>query len=82
MLLYVLMGQRKCRYDGQYAPEALEVIDENGNDENPDFLVESRAKYEDSKEFDSLAVIRVQVSSAAVHAILTPKSPILEGHIV
>lgn len=82
MLLYVLMGQRKCRYEGEYAPEALEVIDENGNDENPDFLVESRAKYEASKEFDSLAVIRVQVSSAAVYAILTPKSPILEGHIV
>ena len=71
MLLYVLMGQRECRYEGEYAPEALEVIDENGNDENPDFLVESRAKYENSKEFDSLAVIRLRVSDAALDAALS-----------
>jgi len=82
MRLYILMGQRKCRYEGEYAPEALEVINEYGNDENPDFLIEKEAEYEATKEFESLAVIRVEVSSAGIAEALTPKVPTLRGDIV
>ena len=58
----ILVGQRKQRYEGEYLPEALEVIDANGNDENPDFLIDKRDEYERTEEFDSLAVVRVTIS--------------------
>lgn len=70
MDIYVLMGQRKCRYAGEYAPEALEVINEYGNDENPDFLIDKKKEYESSSEFDAVAVIRLRVSDAAIGAAL------------
>lgn len=38
MKLYILFGQRKCTYDGQYAPEALAIADEWTMDENPDYI--------------------------------------------
>lgn len=71
MLLYVLMGQRKCRYDGEYAPEALETISEFGHDENPDFLNEKLTEYTNTNEFDAVRVIRLRVSDAALDAALS-----------
>lgn len=38
MKIYVLFGQREERYEGQYAPEAMEIMDEFGYDENPQYL--------------------------------------------
>lgn len=35
MILYVLFGQRKESYEGQYAPEVLACWDEFSADENP-----------------------------------------------
>ncbi len=48
----ILVGQRKERYEGEYLPEALQVIDANGNDENPDFLIDRMAEAE---TFDRLS---------------------------
>lgn len=78
----ILIGQRKCRYAEQYAPEALEVIDEYGNDENPDFLVEKMAEYKKTNEFDSLAVVRIRVMSAAITEALYPASKAIAGTVV
>ncbi len=44
MKLYVLFGQRKCTYDGQYAPEALAIADEWTMDENPQYIGEELDK--------------------------------------
>lgn len=73
MKLFVLYGQRKCSYAGEYAPEALACIDENGESDNPDYLVEQKAKYEASEEFDSLAVIEMDFDGQVVEDALTPK---------
>ena len=68
MFIYVLMGQRKCRYEG---PEALETISEFGHDENPYFLNEKLTEYTNTNEFDAVRVIRLRVSDAALDAALS-----------
>lgn len=78
----ILVGKRKERYEGEYLPEALEVIDANGNDENPDFLIERKAEAEASNEFDSLAVVRVRVLGDAVMEALYPASKAIEGTVI
>ena len=78
----ILIGQRKQRYPGEYAPEALEVLDANGNDENPDFLIEKRDEYEASREFDALAVMTVRVPDAAVTAALYPHAKAVDGQVI
>lgn len=78
----ILVGQRKERYEGEYLPEALEVIDENGNDENPDFLIGKKDEYERTMEFDSLAVVRVRVPDASITKALYPASKAIDGLVV
>lgn len=78
MDLLILVGQRK----GEYGPEALEVIDGFGNDENPDFLIERKADAEASKEFDSLAVVRVRIPGAAITEALYPASKAIDGLVI
>lgn len=79
MYFLILVGQRKQSYEGEYLPEALEVIDANGNDENPDFLIDKKDMYERSKEFDSLVVVRVRVPGAAITEALFPTSKDIDG---
>ena len=67
---------------GEYLPEALEVIDANGNDENPDFLIDKIEEYERTKEFDSLAVVRIRVSGASITEALYPPSKVIDGIVV
>jgi hypothetical protein len=78
----ILVGQRKGRYEGEYAPEALEVIDSNGNDENPDFMGEKLEGYAGTKEFDALAVLTIRVSGAAVTEALYPAAKAIKGEVV
>ena len=78
----ILVGQRKQRYEGEYLPEALEVIDANGNNENPEFLINKRDEYERSKEFDSLAVVHVRVPGASITEALYPTSKAIGGLVV
>lgn len=82
MKILILMGQRKCLYPEQYAPEVLEAMDENGNDDNPDFLIDAERKYLKSEEFDALAIIVVEVSDLAIERRLSPKLPAIKGKVV
>lgn len=61
MNVYILFGQRICAYPNQYTPEALEVIEENGHIDNPEFLSGELAKYEASKEFEALRIVKVNL---------------------
>ena len=72
MILHILMGQRKESYPGQYGPEALAVMDEHGQSDNPDYLAEEKAKHVHSGEFESLAVIDFKTSHEAIMAVLRP----------
>lgn len=72
MKLFVLFGQRKESYPGEYAPEALACMDECGMDDNPAYLEGEHQKYKDTNEFESLAVIPFEVDGAKVMEILRP----------
>ena len=82
MDFFVLVGHRKETYKGEYAPEALEVIDEIGNDENPYFLTNKMREYRRTKEFDSLAVLRIRVPAKSVTDALYPKQNTIHGSVV
>ena len=82
MNILILMGQRKCLYPEQYAPEVLEAIDENGNDDNPDFLIDAERTYLESEEFDAVAIIAVEVSDSAIERRLSPKLPPIKGKVI
>ena len=70
--VFVLMGQRKCRYEGQYDLEALAVMDEAGNSDNPDFLRDMLDENRNGGEFEALAIVRLTVDRNAVMSALFP----------
>lgn len=57
MNLYVLFGQRKEDFPEQYAPEALEVMDQYAFDENAVWLDEKLKEREASNEFVALKIV-------------------------
>ena len=61
MKIHCLFIQRKCAYEGQYAPELYDAVDEFTNDENPGYLVEakSRAMEDSDIELCKELVIRI-----------------------
>ena len=44
MKIHCLFVQRRCAYDGQYAPELYAAIDEYGNEDNPAYLQDEERK--------------------------------------
>lgn len=73
MELVVVMAQRKERYVGQYAPEALAVMTACSNDENPAYLQEVLKENRDSEEFNAVELIRLEVDDDALMAALFPQ---------
>ena len=80
MKLSILFIQRKCRYDGEYAPEAIAIADEFTMSDNPDYMEQQVQTASQMDEVESFAVIEVMVSTKAVEAALNPKQ--IEGKIV
>lgn len=81
MQLHVLMAQREEAYPGEYAPEALDVIDEIGHSDNPDFLERRAKEARETGEFESVAIITIEVDGDAVMAQLRPSHKPLVGRI-
>lgn len=78
MKIYVIFAQRKCRYDGEYAPEALDVMSEFGMDENPEYLANKADEYIRSNEFVSVTIIPINVLDSDIDLRLgLNKSPII-----
>jgi hypothetical protein len=71
--IHVLFGQRKCAYEGQYAPEALEIADENAYDDNPEWLLVKKEQNEISEEFTAVAIVTITLPFEAIVARLNPK---------
>lgn len=74
MKLFVLFGQRVENYPGQYAPEALECIDEFGMEENPDWLEDKMKRARASNEYENLAIIPLEVDQSRIMQFLRPKA--------
>lgn len=81
MILYVLFGQRKCNYPGQYAPEALEVMDEFGYEENPQWLEEKKEKCKATGEFMAVEIIELAAPTSEIEQRLMPRHEPIEGKI-
>lgn len=73
MKITLLLGQRECSYEGQYAPEVLEAADEYTMDENPEWIRKKFEEYRKSKEFTSLAYLNIKVPNSAIDQVLNPK---------
>ena len=82
MDLLVLVGQRKGRYEGEYSPEALAVIDSIGNDENPEYMAEQEAEAVESGDFSALAVLRIRVPGSVVTEKLFPAASVIDGKVI
>ena len=82
MKLHTLIGQRKCSYPGEYAPEALAVADENTMDVNPEWMESERKKYEDSGEFSSIAIIVIYVHDYFIDEALFPQPIVVDGLVI
>ena len=81
MKIYVIFAQRKCSYDGEYAPEALDIISEFGMDENPDYLENKKTEYIRSNEFTSVTIIPINVSDKDINQRLGINQPPITGII-
>jgi hypothetical protein len=83
MDLHILFIQRKEEYDGQFAPEALVVWDENCIEENPEGfeLACNTAIKEIGSELWASKVIRVNVNGDKIRKLLVGV-PLIEGAIL
>lgn len=82
MKLFVLFGQRKCTYPGEYAMEALACIDENGHSDNPDYLEGEERSRRESGEFEALRIITLEVSEKDVRQQLYPDQKAIAATVV
>lgn len=83
MKLFILWGQRKESYEGQYAPEALNCWTEFEVDENPEGFEEDceAQKAKHLKEFVAFRVIPVEVSGDKIRNILVGTPEPLKGEV-
>lgn len=82
MKIFILMGQRKENYPGEYAPEALACMDEVGQDDNPDYLEGEKAKADASGDFERTEIIALQADSRAIMKILRPAEQVVDASVV
>ncbi len=82
MDLYVLIGQRKERYEGEYGMEALAVASDADMDGNPEYMPDQLQEHRDSDEFDALAIVQFKVSGEAIRAILYPNAEPVKAVVV
>jgi len=80
MKLHIIFGQRKCRYTGEYAPEALDIADEYTMEENPDWLYNKMEDHRKGGSFESVRIIIVKVGDDKIDkAFATPE---IDGEVV
>lgn len=76
MTVFILFGQRKCDYEGQYAPEVLDVCDEFTRSENPqeymDEELENR-QAEMGSEFSVMKWLEFHIPTHVIDDRLFPK---------
>jgi hypothetical protein len=84
MKIKILFAQRKCSYGGEYAPEALAVVDQHTDDENPEYFqreCEKELKVM-GNECEAHRVIEIEVSDddiqKALLSVVSAQSRIVE----
>lgn len=73
MQVHALIAQRVCHYPGEFAPELVDAVCSNTNDENPDHLTDAvDAVRKNTEEFVSYAVLLIDVDDDIVDLALNP----------
>lgn len=72
-LAWLLIAQRTCRYEGEYAPEILAAVDEYLYDENPAWMHARIAEHRDSSDFDSVAVLPIALDPKIIDRYLNAR---------
>lgn len=82
MKLLVLFGQLKNSYPGQYAPDALACMTEYAHSDNPAYLEGEHAKALESKAYESVALVALNVDGARIDELLSPKPAEIPATII
>ena len=82
MILKTLWIQRKCSYEGEYAPECLVAVDEYCYDDNPDWFDNkvSDELEENKSDIDSHVIIDIVVGEDRIVKLLND-NPVIKGEI-
>lgn len=81
MILKVIFGQRKERYEGERAPEALDVMDEFSYEENPDWIHKRLQTHRVNPDFERFEIIDIEVPMRDILNILRPSIKV-QGKVV
>lgn len=75
MKIKMLFAQRKCSYNGEFAPELLLAVDEFCHDENPDYFSEEGEKQIRAMgdACESHGVIEVDIAGVDIAKVLKPQ---------
>jgi hypothetical protein len=82
MKIHIVMAQRRGNYPGQYGLEALAVMSEADYEENPDWIENSVAENRSTGEFESIEIVTVEVSEAAIKKVLYPNREAIRATVV
>jgi hypothetical protein len=81
MKLHIIFGQRHCRWAGEYAPEALDIADENTMESHPQWLSTRLSEHREDVSFSAVEVLCVNVPDEAVVKALNPTPPVVEATV-
>ena len=82
MKIHVIIGQRKCKYAGEYGIESIACMSEYEFGDNPDYLMGELDKARKSDEFASVEIIDLEVSEKELTAILFPANKAVAAAVV
>lgn len=82
MKISILIAQRKQSYPGQYGLEALACMTEHDIEENAEYLSDALESNRQSGDFESLAIVTLDVREGEVRKILQPESTVLEAKVI
>ena len=81
MDLYIIFGQRKESYEGEHAPEALDIITEWDLEGNPEWLDEHLQQWRKDKNYVNILAIKVEVNQLKIRRMLLADET-LKGTVV
>jgi hypothetical protein len=81
MKLYIIFAQAKCSYEGQYAPEAIHIMDEISYDGNPSWIYEKLEEVRNDAFYEFAEIICIEVPMNKIQEILKNEIKTIKGVI-
>lgn len=79
MNLLVLFGQRKCNYEGEYAPEVLDAQVDFHYSDYPDHFDKVEQDAIKSGDFEGVCRVLIKVNSKEINGLFATKT--IEGEV-